>query len=168
MGPRQGSPDVSAAHYFWMSEFLFKGEVISLLCQVIDAIAAAIRGTSGCSLLDVDPGASTNRTVYTFVGSPEAVVEGALNAAQQAFRLIDMSKHSGRRLSDLAAGVVEPQIADRCVCVTCSGEHPRTGALDVCPFIPVQNVSMDDCVNCANEFGQKLAELLHVPGERPR
>ncbi|XP_038578045.1 formimidoyltransferase-cyclodeaminase-like isoform X2 [Micropterus salmoides] len=105
--------------------------------EVIDAISAAISGTAGCSLLDVDPGASTNRTVYTFVGSPAAVVEAALNAARQAFSLIDMSKHSG--------------------------EHPRTGALDVCPFIPVQNVSMDDCVNCANVFGRKLAELLHVP-----
>ncbi|XP_068165622.1 formimidoyltransferase-cyclodeaminase [Antennarius striatus] len=105
--------------------------------EVIDAIAAAISATAGCSLLDVDPGASTNRTVYTFVGSPEAVVEGALNAARQAFSLIDMRKHSG--------------------------EHPRTGALDVCPFIPVQNVTMDDCVNCANAFGQKLADMLHVP-----
>ncbi|XP_035006481.1 formimidoyltransferase-cyclodeaminase isoform X2 [Hippoglossus stenolepis] len=105
--------------------------------EVIDAISAAISGTSGCSLLDVDSGASTNRTVYTFVGSPEAVVEGALNAARQAFSLIDMSRHSG--------------------------EHPRTGALDVCPFIPVQNVTMDDCVQCANLFGQKLAEMLHVP-----
>uniref|UniRef100_A0A3B4ZFJ6 Formimidoyltransferase-cyclodeaminase n=2 Tax=Stegastes partitus TaxID=144197 RepID=A0A3B4ZFJ6_9TELE len=105
--------------------------------QVIDAISAAISNTSGCSLLDVDPGASTNRTVYTFVGSPEAVVEGALNAARQAFSLIDMSTHSG--------------------------EHPRTGALDVCPFIPVQNVTMDDCIRCANLFGQKLAEMLQVP-----
>lgn len=98
-----------------INQFFFQGEVISLLCQVIDAIAAAIRGTSGCSLLDVDPGASTNRTVYTFVGSPEAVVEGALNAAQEAFRLIDMSKHSGQRLPDSAAGVIEPQIPDACV-----------------------------------------------------
>ena len=65
---------------------------------MIDAIAAAISGTAGCSLLDVDPGASTNRTVYTFVGSPDAVVEGALNAARQAFSLIDMSKHSGEQL----------------------------------------------------------------------
>lgn len=105
--------------------------------EVIDAISAAISSTPGCSLLDIDPGASTNRTVYTFVGSPEAVVEGALNAARQAFSLIDMRKHSG--------------------------EHPRTGAMDVCPFIPVQNVSMDDCVHCANMFGQKLAEMLHVP-----
>ncbi|XP_069020201.1 formimidoyltransferase-cyclodeaminase [Embiotoca jacksoni] len=105
--------------------------------QVIDAIAAAVSGTAGCSLLDVDAGASTNRTVYTFVGSPEAVVEGALSAARRAFSLIDMTKHCG--------------------------EHPRTGALDVCPFVPVQNVSMDDCVRCANEFGRKLAEMLRVP-----
>uniref|UniRef100_A0A3P9J0F8 Formimidoyltransferase-cyclodeaminase n=1 Tax=Oryzias latipes TaxID=8090 RepID=A0A3P9J0F8_ORYLA len=105
--------------------------------QVIDAISAAISGTAGCSLLDVDPGASTNRTVYTFVGPPDAVVEGALNAARQAFSLIDMTKHSG--------------------------EHPRTGALDVCPFIPVQNVTMDDCVGCSRAFGQKLADMLHVP-----
>lgn len=69
------------------------------LSQVINAIAAAISGTTGCSLLDVDPGASTNRTVYTFVGSPEVVVQGALNAARQAFGLIDMSKHSGQRPS---------------------------------------------------------------------
>lgn len=54
---------------------------------------------------------------------------------------------------------------DECVCVANSGEHPRTGALDVCPFIPVQNVSMDDCVNCANIFGKRLAEMLHIPGE---
>ncbi|KAK2857245.1 hypothetical protein Q5P01_005980 [Channa striata] len=105
--------------------------------EVIDTISAAISATPGCSLLDVDPGASTNRTVYTFVGSPEAVVEGALNAARQAFSLIDMSKHSG--------------------------EHPRTGAMDVCPFIPVQNVTMDDCVRCAEVFGQRLADMLHVP-----
>lgn len=53
------------------------------------------------------------------------------------------------------------------MCVTCPGEHPRTGALDVCPFIPVQNVTMDDCVRCANVFGQRLADMLHVPGETP-
>lgn len=64
--------------------------------QVIDVISAAISSTPGCSLLDVDPGSSTNRTVYTFVGSPAAVVEGALNAARQAFSIIDMSKHSGQ------------------------------------------------------------------------
>lgn len=105
--------------------------------EVIDAISKSISQTPGCSLLDVDPGSSTNRTVFTFVGSPEAVVEGALSAARAAFSLIDMRQHSG--------------------------EHPRNGAMDVCPFIPVQNVSMEDCVRCANQFGQRLADLLHVP-----
>lgn len=105
--------------------------------QVIDAIACSISQTEGVSLLDVDPGVSTNRTVYTFVGSPDAVVTAALNAAQTAFTHINMSTHSG--------------------------EHPRCGALDVCPFVPVQNVTMDDCVNCAKEFGLKLAQTLQVP-----
>ncbi|XP_044531639.1 formimidoyltransferase-cyclodeaminase [Gracilinanus agilis] len=105
--------------------------------EVIDAIAQAISQTAGCVLLDVDAGPSTNRTVYTFVGPPDAVVEGALKAARVAFRLLDMSKHKG--------------------------EHPRMGALDVCPFIPVKNVTMDECVWCARLFGQRLSEELRVP-----
>src|SRR5262245_42279369 len=79
--------------------------------SVIDAIARAISATSGVRLLDVDPGADTNRTVYTFVGAPEAVAEAAFRAAEEASRLIDMSKHAGA--------------------------HPRMGALDVCPIVPV-------------------------------
>uniref|UniRef100_A0A6Q2Y3G1 Formimidoyltransferase-cyclodeaminase n=1 Tax=Esox lucius TaxID=8010 RepID=A0A6Q2Y3G1_ESOLU len=109
--------------------------------EVIAAIGDAISATEGCSLLDVDPGSSTNRTVYTFVGSPQAVVAGALNAARIAFPLIDMTKHSGQR----------PR------------EHPRMGVMDVCPFIPVRNVTMEDCVNCANVFAQRLTDALHVP-----
>ncbi|XP_066115244.1 formimidoyltransferase-cyclodeaminase isoform X1 [Saccopteryx bilineata] len=105
--------------------------------EVIDAISQAVVQTPGCVLLDVNAGPSTNRTVYTFVGRPEDVVEGALNAARAAFRLIDMSKHKG--------------------------EHPRMGALDVCPFIPVRGVDMDNCVLCAQAFGQRLAEELGVP-----
>ncbi|XP_074658822.1 formimidoyltransferase-cyclodeaminase-like isoform X2 [Tubulanus polymorphus] len=105
--------------------------------EVVEAIAAAIQSTDGCSLLDVDPGASTNRTVYTFVGSPDAVVEGALNAARAAVQLIDMTRHSG--------------------------EHPRFGALDVCPFIPLQDVTMEECVECAKEFGERLSMELGVP-----
>nr|XP_025148832.1 formimidoyltransferase-cyclodeaminase isoform X1 [Bubalus bubalis] len=105
--------------------------------QVIDAIAQVVAQTPGCTLLDVDAGPSTNRTVYTFVGRPEDVVEGALNAARTAHRLIDMSRHRG--------------------------EHPRMGALDVCPFIPVRGVTMDECVLCAQAFGQRLAEELGVP-----
>ncbi|XP_042904602.1 formimidoyltransferase-cyclodeaminase [Parasteatoda tepidariorum] len=105
--------------------------------EIIDAISEAIRSTSGVSLLDVDPGPSTNRTVYTFVGSPDAVIEGALNAARIANKLIDMTKHKG--------------------------EHPRLGALDVCPFIPVQGVEMEECIFCARKFSEKLAAELKVP-----
>jgi glutamate formiminotransferase/formiminotetrahydrofolate cyclodeaminase len=105
--------------------------------EVIEAIADAIRHTAGCTLLDVDPGKSTNRTVYTFVGSPEAVVEGALAAAKVARKLIDMRTHHG--------------------------EHPRMGALDVCPFIPVANVTMAECVECAREFGRRAAEEIGIP-----
>uniref|UniRef100_I3LDH7 Formimidoyltransferase-cyclodeaminase n=1 Tax=Sus scrofa TaxID=9823 RepID=I3LDH7_PIG len=105
--------------------------------EVIDAISRAVAQTPGCVLLDVDSGPSTNRTVYTFVGRPEDVVEGALNAARAAYQLIDMSRHHG--------------------------EHPRMGALDVCPFIPVRGVTMDECVRCAQAFGQRLAEELGVP-----
>ncbi|XP_024059844.1 formimidoyltransferase-cyclodeaminase isoform X3 [Terrapene carolina triunguis] len=107
------------------------------LLQVINAIGEAISQTPGCVLLDVDAGPSTNRTVYTFVGSPDAVVEGALCAARVAFQLIDMGKHRG--------------------------EHPRMGALDVCPFIPVRNVTMEECIRCASLFGQQLSVELGVP-----
>ena len=65
------------------------------ILQVIEAIANALSSVDGCSLLDVDPGLSTNRTVYTFVGSPEAVIEGALNGARAALHLIDMRRHHG-------------------------------------------------------------------------
>ena len=105
--------------------------------DVIDAIADAIRRTPGCTLLDVDPGRSTNRTVYTFVGAPDAVVEGALAAARVAHARIDMRSHHG--------------------------EHARMGALDVCPFVPVSGVTMDDCVALARELGQRAAEELGVP-----
>lgn len=90
---------------------------------VIDAIAAEISGTEGAVLLDVDPGRATNRTVVTFVGTPEAVEEAAFRAIRRAAELIDMSKHEG--------------------------EHPRLGATDVCPFVPVQGASTEDCVAVA-------------------
>lgn len=105
--------------------------------KVIDAISAAIREVAGVTLLDVDPGKSTNRTVYTFVGDPDAIIEGALAAARTAKKLIDMSKHSG--------------------------EHPRMGAMDVCPFVPVANVSMEECVEISKKFAQRAAEELDVP-----
>lgn len=105
--------------------------------RIIEAIAESIRKTPGCTLLDVDPGKSTNRTVYTFVGSPEAVVEGALNSARAAQSLIDMR--------------------------TQSGEHPRVGAMDVCPFVPVAGVTMEECVALAHEFGRRAGEELGIP-----
>ena len=105
--------------------------------KTIEAIAHAIRETIGCRLLDVDPGRSTNRTVYTFVGAPEAVVQGALNAATVAKDLIDMSIHQG--------------------------EHHRMGAMDVCPFIPVANVTMEECVTISKEFGRRAGEELGIP-----
>jgi glutamate formiminotransferase / formiminotetrahydrofolate cyclodeaminase len=105
--------------------------------ETIEAIAKAIRETEGCTLLDVDPGISTNRTVYTFVGSPEAVVEGALASARVAKGLIDMR--------------------------TQKGEHARMGAMDVCPFIPVSDVTMEECVECAKKFGSRVAEELNIP-----
>jgi glutamate formiminotransferase / formiminotetrahydrofolate cyclodeaminase len=105
--------------------------------ETIDAIADAIRKTPGCTLLDVDPGRSTHRTVYTFVGEPAAVVKGALAGARVAREKIDMRTHKG--------------------------EHHRMGALDVCPFIPVANVTMDECVALSKEFGQRAADELGIP-----
>ncbi|CAL8110538.1 unnamed protein product [Orchesella dallaii] len=105
--------------------------------KVIDAISSAIRNTKGVNLVGVDPGQSTNRTVYTFVGAPKSVIEGAFNAVKVALELIDMTKHSG--------------------------EHPRLGAMDVCPFVPVRNSTMDDCVECARVLGRRLGEELDIP-----
>ncbi|MCE1195697.1 glutamate formimidoyltransferase [bacterium] len=103
----------------------------------IDAIAEAIRGVAGVKLLDIDPGADTNRTVYTFVGGPRAIVEAALSGARAARDLIDMASHSGA--------------------------HPRIGALDVCPFVPVSGISIEECAGLAREFGERLAAELGVP-----
>ena len=105
--------------------------------ETIAAIAKAIETTDGCSLLDVDAGQSTNRTVYTFVGDPDSVVEGALAAARVAVELIDMRKQSGG--------------------------HPRFGAMDVCPFIPVAGVSMAECVAISKRFAERAAKELNVP-----
>jgi glutamate formiminotransferase/formiminotetrahydrofolate cyclodeaminase len=104
---------------------------------VIDAIAAAIAGVADVKLLDVDPGADTNRTVYTFVGPPEAVSDAALNAAHKAYDLIDMAKHSGA--------------------------HPRIGAMDVCPIVPISEVTMDECVEISRGIGRRIATELNLP-----
>ena len=103
----------------------------------IEAIAEAIRAIADVKLLDVDPGADTNRTVYTFVGSPKAVVEAALAGARAARGLIDMRSHAGA--------------------------HPRIGALDVCPFVPVSGITLEECADLARQFGGRLAEELGLP-----
>jgi len=104
---------------------------------VIDAIAAEITATQGAVLLDVDPGAATNRTVVTFIGGPEAVEEAAFRAIKQAAATIDMTRHRG--------------------------EHPRLGATDVCPFVPVAGATMEDCVAIARRLGKRVGEELGIP-----
>jgi glutamate formiminotransferase/formiminotetrahydrofolate cyclodeaminase len=105
--------------------------------NVIRQITDAIESTDGVSLLDVDPGASTNRTVVTLVGSPDAAVEAAFCAIKKAAELIDMRKHKGA--------------------------HPRMGATDVCPFIPVSNVTWEEAIACANRLGKRVGDELKIP-----
>jgi len=105
--------------------------------HVIRQITDAIESVEGVSLLDVDPGASTNRTVVTFVGSPEAVIEAAFQGIKKAAELIDMRKHKGA--------------------------HPRMGATDVCPFIPVSNVSWEETIACANRLAKRVGDQLNIP-----
>ncbi len=104
---------------------------------VIDAIAQAISGVSGVKLLDVDPGADTNRTVYTLVGPPDLVAEAAFRAARRATELIDMTSHRGA--------------------------HPRMGALDVCPFVPVAGITMEECAELARTVGRRIGSELGIP-----
>jgi glutamate formiminotransferase/formiminotetrahydrofolate cyclodeaminase len=104
---------------------------------VIEAIAGAVRSVKGVKLLDVDPGADFHRTVFTFVGGPDDIVEAAFQAAKVGTRLIDMTEHKG--------------------------EHARMGALDVCPFIPIRGVTMDDCTELAKRFGKRMSEELGIP-----
>jgi glutamate formiminotransferase len=105
--------------------------------KILDQIAAAIKSVKGANLLDMDPGADTNRTVFTLVGEPEPVIEAAFQAIKKAAELIDMSKHSGA--------------------------HPRMGATDVCPFVPVSGVTMEDCVEFAKILGKRVGEELNIP-----
>jgi glutamate formiminotransferase/formiminotetrahydrofolate cyclodeaminase len=104
---------------------------------VIDAITAEITAVEGVELLDVDPGIATNRTVVTFVGSPEGVEDAAFRAIAKAAELIDMTHHTG--------------------------EHPRMGATDVCPFIPVEGATMEDCIEIARRLGERVGDELGIP-----
>ncbi len=98
--------------------------------DVIDAIANAIRSTPNITLLDVEYNTDHNRSVITFVGEPEPVKIAALAGAAKAVELIDLTKHKG--------------------------EHPRMGAVDVVPFVPISGVTMDDCIRLAKEFGKEF------------
>jgi glutamate formiminotransferase/formiminotetrahydrofolate cyclodeaminase len=103
----------------------------------IEAICAEIRRTAGVRLLDVDPGAATNRTVVTLAGAPEAVVEAAFQAIKKAGEVIDMRRHKG--------------------------EHPRQGATDVCPFIPISGITMEECAELARRLGRRVGGELKIP-----
>jgi len=105
--------------------------------EIIRQITDQIESVDGTKLLDVDPGKATNRTVVTFVGSPEAVIEAAFLAVKKAGEIIDMSKHTG--------------------------EHPRFGATDVCPLVPVAGISMEETVEYARKLAERIGNELAVP-----
>ncbi len=106
--------------------------------EKIQAIAAVVETVEGIKLLDVDPGKSTNRTVITFVGEPEAVIEAAFLLIKKAAELIDMSQHSG--------------------------EHPRMGATDVCPLVPIAGITMEEIIPYAHKLGERVGRELGIPG----
>ena len=110
-----------------------EGNDMTIIKQITDVIEAV----DGVKLLDVDPGKATNRTVVTFVGEPEPVIEAAFQAIKKASELIDMSKHSG--------------------------EHPRMGATDVCPLVPVSNISMEETAKYAHKLGERAGSELDIP-----
>lgn len=105
--------------------------------EIYHAVANAAASVAGVTLLNVDPGADTNRTVITFVGEPHAVLEAAFRLVQKGIELIDMGTHKGA--------------------------HPRLGAVDVVPFIPVANVTMDECVELARRLAERVGSELSVP-----
>jgi glutamate formiminotransferase/formiminotetrahydrofolate cyclodeaminase len=110
-----------------------EGVDLSIIKQITDQIESV----DGIKLLDVDPGRATNRTVVTFVGNPQAVVEAAFLGIKKASELIDMSKHKG--------------------------EHPRMGATDVCPLIPLANITAEETVKYANQLGARVGKELAIP-----
>jgi len=103
----------------------------------IQLITDQIKTVEGVKLLDVDPGAATNRTVVTIAGEPELVIEAAFRAVKKAMEVIDMSKHSGA--------------------------HPRFGATDVCPLVPISNISMEETVKYAHILGERIGKELGIP-----
>src|ERR1700759_5003687 len=110
-----------------------EGRDLNIIKQITDEIETV----EGVRLLNVDPGKATNRTVVTFVGEPDRVIEAAFLAIKKAGELIDMSKHTG--------------------------EHPRMGATDVCPLIPISNISMEETAGYAQKLAKRVGEELHTP-----
>ncbi|MBS1920539.1 MAG: glutamate formimidoyltransferase [Bacteroidetes bacterium] len=104
---------------------------------IIKQITDQIESVEAVRLLNVDPGRATNRTVVTFVGEPQPVIEAAFRAIKKAGELIDMSKHKG--------------------------EHPRMGATDVCPLIPIANITMEETAKVAQQLAKRVGEKLHIP-----
>ena len=140
--------------------FFYKGRILSLLFikieksmkQIVECvpnisegrdvdkikiISSVVEEIDGIKLLNVDPGKATNRTVITFVGEPQQVINAAFLLIKKAQELIDMSKHSG--------------------------EHPRMGATDVCPLVPIANISMEECVKWAHKLGERVGKELGIP-----
>ena len=105
--------------------------------NIINQIAGESETVEGVKLLDVDPGSTTNRTVVTFVGEPEQVCEAAFRCIKKAQELIDMRKHKG--------------------------DHPRFGATDVCPLVPVANISMEETAAYARQLAERVGKELNIP-----
>ncbi|MBS1501488.1 MAG: glutamate formimidoyltransferase, partial [Bacteroidetes bacterium] len=110
-----------------------EGRDLAIIKQITDEIESV----EGVRLLNVDPGKATNRTVVTFVGGPEKVIEAAFRAIKKAGELIDMSQHRG--------------------------EHPRMGATDVCPLIPISDISMDETAEYARQLAERVGRELSIP-----
>src|SRR6185503_11006274 len=110
-----------------------EGRDLTIIKQITDEIERV----DGVKLLDVDPGATTNRTVVTFVGTPDEVLEAAFQAVKKAQELIDMRHHKG--------------------------DHPRFGATDVCPLVPISGVTMDEVVPYAKKLGERIGKELGIP-----
>ena len=103
----------------------------------IDSIVNKIKSIEGITILDVDPGKDTNRTVVTFVGEPDSVIDAAYEGIKEASKIIDMSSHKGT--------------------------HPRIGATDVCPIIPIKGVTIEDCITFSNNLARKVGTELKIP-----
>ena len=106
--------------------------------KIIEIVSKIVETVEGVTLLDVDPGKATNRTVITFVGEPQLVIEAAFRLIKKAAELIDMSKHSG--------------------------EHPRFGATDVCPLVPISGISLEETARYAHQLGERVGKELGIPG----